>query len=172
MALHTYMYTGHYKWPTPVMVLCVDTVLILIVRMHGTWLCNQQCTSLSVWISLQRRHSNMEDNYYKLEVNWMPGMMLWRRCVGQWKNSGLVISDKLLWALLCHVWLSLYLSLQVANARLEATLVSYESDRNQLQAAQLQRLQAVAERDEYRKRTLALQQRLLDKEEVSSVYRL
>ena len=62
--------------------------------------------------------------------------------------------------------------LQVANARLEATLVNYESDRNQLEAAQLQRLQAVAERDEYMQRTLALQQKLLDKEEVLSVCRL
>ena len=62
--------------------------------------------------------------------------------------------------------------LQVANARLEATLVNYESGRNQLEAAQLQKLQAMAERDEYMGRTLALQQKLLDKEEVLSMCRL
>ena len=69
-------------------------------------------------------------------------------------------------------YVRLYLSLQVANARLEATLVNYESDRNQLEAAQLQRLQAVAEKDEYMQRTLALQQKLLDKEEVLRLCRL
>ena len=67
------------------------------------------------------------------------------------------------------MWVCLYLSLQVANARLEATLVNYESDRNQLEAAQLLKFQALSERDRYMEMTSALQKKLLDKEEVSVV---
>lgn len=52
------------------------------------------------------------------------------------------------------------------NARLQATLVNYEADRNQLEAAQLLKFQAMAERDKYREEILVLQQMLMDKNEV------
>lgn len=52
------------------------------------------------------------------------------------------------------------------NARLEGTLVNYETDRSKLEAARLLQLQAMAEREKYMERTLTLQRQLLDKEEV------
>ena len=52
------------------------------------------------------------------------------------------------------------------NARLEAAMVNYETDKNKLEATRLLQIQAMAERDQYMERTLTLQKQLLDNEQV------
>lgn len=54
------------------------------------------------------------------------------------------------------------------KAQLQASLVSYEANKDLLQATQLQRFQALAERDKYMGMISALQQKLLEEEEVYS----
>ena len=52
------------------------------------------------------------------------------------------------------------------KAQLEATLVNYEANKNQLESAQLLKFKAFSERDRYMEMTSTLQEKLLDKEEV------
>lgn len=52
------------------------------------------------------------------------------------------------------------------KAHLEAAVMNHEAQKNQLEAAQLLKFQALAERDKYIAKTSALQQMLMDNEEV------
>lgn len=54
----------------------------------------------------------------------------------------------------------------MVKAQLEATLMNHGALRNQLEASQVLKIQAMAERDKYMVMSSTLQQKLLDKEEV------
>ena len=56
---------------------------------------------------------------------------------------------------------------QLENARLAASMVDYETLKNQWKSAQLQMFQARAERDRYKEKSLELMTKLLKETEVN-----